>query len=131
MKESSDLNGKWQAWLSSNDRGWRLIVGIVCIICLALFLHFREVRLEILQLNGIAPRYTVAQVDFEFPDYEATIVLKQEATKDIGSIFQVDDKQIRDARYELENLLIHDQNWRKIASLSTFEEMYKAADELE
>lgn len=131
MKESSDLNGRWQAWLSSNDRGWRLVVGIVCIICLALFLHFREVRLEILQLNGIAPRYTVAQVDFEFPDYEATIVLKQEATKDIGSIFQIDDKQIQGARYELENLLIHDQNWRKIAPLSTFEEMYKAADELE
>ncbi len=131
MKESKELNDRWQAWLFSNDRGWRLIVGIVCVVCLALFLHFREVRLEVLQLNGIAPRYMVAQVDFEFPDYEATIILKQEATKDIGSIFQVDDKQIRDVRYELENLLIHDQSWRRIAPHSTFEEMYKAADELE
>ncbi len=131
MKESDEFNGKWQAWLSANDRGWRLVVGFVCVLCLALFLHFREVRLEVLQLNGIAPRYTVAQVDFEFPDYEATIILKQEATKDVGAVFQIDDKQIRDVRYDLENVLIHNQNWRKAAPSSTFEEMYKAADELE
>lgn len=131
MKQSDKLHEKWQAWLSSNNRGWRLVVGFVCALCLALFLHFREVRLEILQLNGIAPRYTVAQVDFEFPDYEATIILKQEAAKDIGPVFQIDDRQIRDVRYELENSLIRDQNWRKSAPFSTFEEMYKAADEIE
>ena len=131
MNRSDELHGRWRAWLASNDRGWRLIVGFICAICLAFFLHFREVRIEVLELNGIAPRYTVAQVDFEFPDYEATIILQQEAKKDIGSIFQIDHKQIRDVRYEFENFLIHNLGWRKAVPLSTFEEMYKAADAVE
>jgi hypothetical protein len=121
----------WREWLSSNNRGWRLIVGLVCAICLALFLHFREVRLDVLELNATAGRYVVAQIDFEFPDYETTIILKQEAMQDVGKIYQIDDKQIREARYALEDSLIHDKKWRIAAPFSTFEEMYKAADEIE
>lgn len=125
------MNKNWQEWLGSNDRGWRLLVGFICVFCLALFLHFREVRIEVLELNTTASRYVVAQIDFEFPDYETTIVLQQQAKQDVGSIFQIDDKQIRDARYLLEEDLIHNKDWRMAAPSSTFEEMYKAADELE
>ena len=121
----------WREWLASNHRGWRIIVGTVCAICLALFLHFREVRLDVLELNAMASRYVIAQVDFEFPDYETTIILKQQAMQDIGKIYQIDDKQIREARYELEDSLIHNKEWRAAAPSSTFEEMYKAADEIE
>ncbi len=132
MEKNRDrIRQGWQEWLASNNRGWRLIVGFVCVICLALFLHFREVRLEVLELNRTAGRYIVAQIDFEFPDYETTIVLKQQAMQDVGEILQVDDKQIRDARYALEEDLIHNKEWREAAPSSTFEEMYKAADEIE
>ncbi len=120
-----------RAWLFSNQRGMRIFVGLLCVIGLALFLHFREVRLEVLELNATAPRYIVAQIDFEFPDYETTIVLKQQAMQDVGAIYQIDDKEIHDARFELENQLIHNKKWRSSAPSSTFEEMYKAADELE
>jgi putative nucleotidyltransferase with HDIG domain len=130
MKQDGIRHG-WTAWLASNHRGWRLIVGLVCTICLALFLHFREVRLEVLELNTPASRYVIAQIDFEFPDYETTIVLKQQAMQDVGKIYQIDDKQIRDVRYELEESLVHRRDWRKFAPSSTFEEMYKAADEFE
>lgn len=125
------MNKNWQEWLASNNRGWRLLVGFVCVFCLALFLHFREVRLEVLELNTTARRYIVAQIDFEFPDYETTIVLRQQAAQDVGEIYQLDDRQIRDARYLLEEDLIHNKEWREAAPESTFEEMYKAADELE
>lgn len=125
------IRQSWHEWLASNNRGWRLLVGFICVVCLALFLHFREVRLEVLDLNTTASRYIVAQIDFEFPDYETTLILKQQATQDVGKIYQIDDKQIRDARYELEDTLIHNKTWRNQAPLSTFEEMYKAADELE
>ncbi len=128
---NTDRLGAFRAWLRQNRRGWRLFVGFICVVALALFLHFREVRIEVLELNTTAPRYIVAQVDFEFPDYETTIVLKQQAMQDIGSIYQIDDNEIRDVRYELEDLLIHDKQWRTAAPMSTFEEMYKAADELE
>lgn len=121
----------WQEWLASNNRGWRLIVGFVCVVFLALFLHFREVRLEVLELNTAASRYIVAQIDFEFPDYETTIVLKQQAMQDVGKIYKIEDRQIRDARYALEDDLIRNKDWRNAAPSSTFEEMYKAADELE
>src|SRR5579863_986602 len=116
------------AWLSQTNRGWRLLVGLFCTIGLALFLHFREIRLEVLELNTTAPRYIVAQVDFEFPDYETTIVLQQQAMQDIGAIYQIDEAEIRQAHLALEQELIHDGQWRKLAPSSTFEEMYRAAD---
>lgn len=125
------LRQTWREWLASNHRGWRILVGFVCVVSLALFLHFREVRLEVLDLNATAGQYVVAQVDFEFPDYETTIILKQQAMQDVGKIYQIEDKQIRDARYELEESLIRNKDWRSKAPSSTFEEMYKAADELE
>lgn len=115
-------------WLSLNNRGWRLLVGLLCTIGLALFLHFREIRLEVLEINATAPRYIVAQVDFEFPDYETTIVLQQQAMQDIGSIYQINEAEIRQAHLDLEQELIHDGQWRKLAPSSTFEEMYRAAD---
>lgn len=130
-RNENRLRQTWREWLASNHRGWRLVVGFICVVALALFLHFREVRLAVLDLNATAGEYVVAQVDFEFPDYETTIVLKQQAMQDVGQIYQLDDRQIREARYELEEALIRNKDWRQFAPSSTFEEMYKAADELE
>jgi putative nucleotidyltransferase with HDIG domain len=127
----TDRFGGLQAWLSANRRGWRLVVGCICAFALALFFHFREVRVEVLELNTPAPGYVVAQIDFEFPDYETTVVLKQQAMQDVGPIYQIDDVQVRDARYRLEEKLIRDKQWRTLAPMSTFEEMYKAADTVE
>ncbi len=125
------LRENWLNWLSSNSRGWRILVGLICVVCLAVFLHFREVRLKVLELNTTASRYVVAQVDFEFPDYEATVLLKQQAMQDVGRIYQLEDKQIRAARDHLADLLAHSRKWRQVAPKSTFDEMYKAADEIE
>src|SRR3989344_5732440 len=130
MKQEGIRQG-WRAWLASNHRGWRILVGSVCVLGLAFFLHFREVRFETLELNATAGRYVVAQVDFEFPDYETTIVLRQQAIQDIGKIYQIDDQQARDVRYLLEDQLIHRKEWRSAAETSTFEEMYKATNALE
>lgn len=125
------MNKNWQEWLASNHRGWRLVVGLTCVFFLALFLHFREVRLDVLELNTVAGRHVVAELDFEYPDYETTLLLKQQASQDIGHIYHIQSQQIRQARYELEEDLIHNKEWRKRAPSSTFEEMYKASDELE
>ncbi len=121
----------FRGWLAENRRGLKLVVGFICVFFLALFLHFREVRLDVLELNATASRYVVAQVDFEFPDYETTVILKQQAMQDVGKIYRIDEAQIRQARYDLENSLIHQKEWRKEAPKSTFEEMYKAADRVE
>ena len=84
-----------------------------------------------LELNSIAPNYTVTQVDFDFYDDEATIILKQEAVKDIGKIYALSEKTVRQRRIEFENFLIYNQDWRKYSEKSTFEEMYKGVDALE
>lgn len=130
MKQDRIREG-WREWLASNSRGWRILVGCVCVVALAIFLHFREVRLEVLELNATAGRYIVAQIDFEFPDYETTVLLRQQAMQDIGKIYKIDDLQILNARNHLEDLLVQSKQWRQAAPSSTFEEMYKAMDALE
>lgn len=125
------MNKNWQEWLTTNSRGLRLLVGLSCVVFLALFLHFREVRLEVLEVNTTAKRFIVAQVDFEFPDYETTIVLKNQASQDIGVIYQIDDRQVREARHKMEQDLFRSRDWRRTVPSSTFEEMYKASDQME
>lgn len=113
------------------SRGIRILIGTLFALSLFALLHFREVRVEVLEFNSLAPGYVVAQVDFDFLDEEATIILKQEAIRDIGKIYKISERDIRQRRTEFETFLITDQNWRKQATDSTFEEMYRGVDELE
>ncbi len=112
--------------------GWlRVIIGVFFTLSLFVFLHFREIRVEILELDSPAERYVVSQVDFEFFDEEATAILRQEAVRDIGDINKINEKEIRQWRTDFEKFLIQDVDWRKRAEHSTFEEMYKGVDLLE
>lgn len=113
------------------SKGIRLLIGVLFTISLFCILHFREVRVEILELNNIAPGYTVAQVDFDYLNEEATIILRQEAVRDIGKIYQIPEKIIRQRRMDFENFLIYNQDWRKYANSSSFDEMYQAVDAFE
>lgn len=113
------------------SKGIRVLIGLLFIASLFAVLHFREVRVEVLEFNSIAPSYVVAQVDFDFLDEEATIIIKQEAVRDLGKIYQISNKEVRQRRIEFENFLIYNQDWRKYATGSTFEEMYHGADALE
>lgn len=122
----------------SRDQGFlnkslsiRLLIGALFFFCLFAFIHFREERVEIFELNSIAPNYLVTPVDFDFFDEEATIILKQEAVKDLGKIYALAPKQIAQRRIEFENFLIYNQGWRKYTKNSTFEEMYKGVESLE
>src|SRR5262245_1967092 len=99
-----------------------LIVGFLG-FTLFLFLHFREVEVETLELNSIAPGYIVSQVDFDFPDEEATLILKQEAVREIGKIYQISQKDVRQKRIEFENFLLYNQAWHEQAEGGTFEEL--------
>lgn len=109
----------------------RAILASVFVISLFAFVHFREVRIEMLKLNSIAPAYVVAEVDFDFLDEEATAILKQEAVRDIGKIYQPTEKEVRQRRIEFENFLIYNQEWRRYVEENTFEEMFRAVDILE
>jgi putative nucleotidyltransferase with HDIG domain len=118
----------WKERLKENDLGWRLLVGFICFFCLTVFLHFREIKVETLELNTIANRYVVAQVDFEFPDNERMFVLKQEVIAGIGPIYKIDEKALRQIHYDFEYFLVQDRSWRLKFPNVGIEEMYKASD---
>lgn len=107
-----------------------LIAGLFA-LALFLILHFREVRLELLDLNSIAPGYIVAQVDTDFFDEEAMTILKQEAVRDVGKIYQISNKQISQRKIDFENYLLYNPEWRKYVENSAFEEIYAGLDAIE
>jgi putative nucleotidyltransferase with HDIG domain len=109
----------------------RLIVTILFFIALAAFLHFRQVRTEVIEQGAIADRYLIAHVDFSFPDEEATLVIKQQSVRDIGAIYRISEKQLRQIRFDFESYLLTRSDWRDKLKQSTFDELYKGADAIE
>lgn len=130
-EHSPQKNLSLKELLQKEDLGFRLLVGFICVLFLAAFLHFRETRIEVLEFNAKAPRFIVSQIDFEFPDEEATVILKQDALSEIGEIYKINEREVHEARFEFENFLIQNREWKSEIPTATFEELYKAADILE
>ena len=79
--------------------------------------------MELFKIGTVAPRYVIAQIDFEFPDKEATELLKQESARDIEAIFKIDQEQVHSFRQDFENQLIDHPEWKQSLK-STFEKLY-------
>ncbi len=125
--ESGPLMGQPRGFFERNL--WvRALLGLVFAVCLFFFLHFQQVKVEVLELNAQAPRYIVSQVDFEFPDEEGTILRKQEAIRDIGKIYLLSMKEIAKRQTQFEQVLSENQKWRDQVKQATFEDMYRAVD---
>lgn len=130
MAEEQKEKPKWIQMLQKDHLGKRLLIAFSILLALAFFIHFREVRVDILELDSSAKNYVVAQVDFEFPDEEGTVILRQQSAQDIGAIYELSSKAVEKKRLQFDNFLIHDQRWRNLLPNSTFEEMYQAGDEV-
>lgn len=127
----SELRFSGEQGFFDNSPTIRLLIGLVFALCLFLFFHFREVRVEILELNSRASKYVVAQVGFDFVDREATLILKQEAVRNIGKIYRLPANQINQRRTDFENLLVRDGEYRKRFADLNFEEVSKILDQLQ
>ncbi len=105
----------------------RLLIGGFFVLCLFLFLHFRETYVEKLELGTEASRYVVAQTDFAFPDEEATIILKQEAAHEIGAIYRIKTDQIHDKVTDFQKYITRNEigikKWEKVSEESEFEDV--------
>jgi putative nucleotidyltransferase with HDIG domain len=121
----------WKQLQASRQLGRRVSLGLIFVLALTFFLHFREVGMEMLEIGTLAPRYVIAQIDFDFPDSEATQVLKQEAVRDIGVIYKIDEAQVVAYRNQLEASLIKHQKWRNELPKSTFDDIYNALEAVE
>jgi len=122
---------RWRELLGGNQIVKRVILALSFLIILTCFLHFREMRLEVLEIGTRAPRYVISQTDFRFLDEEATQILRQEAVKDLGALFKVDEGQIHTYRKGIESALIESQQWRADLPKSTFEQLYALLDRVE
>lgn len=124
-------DSRLKRWFGGSEIVKRLVLIICFLLTLSAFFHFREEPMESIEVGTLAPRYVIAQIDFDFPDAEATQVLKQEAVKDIGAIYAIKESQVKEFRYNLEKTLIDTQKWREELPQSTFEEIYEVLDEME
>ncbi len=111
------------------DKSWviRLLIVLAFSLFLFLFLHFRETFVEKLELGSEAKRYVVAQIDFAFPDEEATIILKQEAAHEIGTIYRIKDDFIHQKITEFQKYITNDEaggkQWDALSRESGFEDI--------
>lgn len=128
-----DYEAKYSREQGFFDRSsWvRFAITAIFFIALFAFVHYREVRVEVLELESIAPGYIVAQIDFEFLDQDATVILKEEAVRDIGKIYLISSKDVRSRRLEFDNTLLFNQDWRKELQKTTYEDLYQAGDLVE
>ncbi|MCP5469453.1 MAG: HDIG domain-containing protein [Chlamydiales bacterium] len=105
----------------------RWIIGILFAVVLFFFLHFRESYVETLDLGQEARRYVVAQVDFSFPDEEATIVLRQEAAYAIGSVYRLSEREIQQQATDFQKYVTQNsagkESWKKIEEESQFDDV--------
>lgn len=83
----------------------RWLLGIIFFACLLLFMHFREIQTDILELNTPADRYVITQIDYQFPDEESYQALQQAALRDIGKVYRLSPTEVVQARVRLQELV--------------------------
>jgi hypothetical protein len=130
-KNEEDLKFSGEQGFFDKSVTVRYLILSIFACSLFLFLHFREATVEVLELNKIAPGYIVSQINFDFPDEEATLILKQEAVREIGKIYQLAQGDIRQKRTEFDNFLLYNQAWYEQAEAGTFDQLYRATDVIE
>lgn len=122
-KKDQGSESGFSRWWKTNHRGGRILIATLLALCLSAFLHFREVRVEILEPGAEAPGYVVAQVDFSFPDDDATMILRNEAFRDVGAIYRVPEREVRERTRQFTESLRRSEQWREENSGLTYEEI--------
>lgn len=87
----------------------RLLIGAFFALCLFLLLHFRQSYVETLEPDSLAEKYVVAQIDFAFPDNDATLILREEAGRDIGRVYRIDDAEIHEQITEFQKFITQNE----------------------
>lgn len=129
--ELRDIGRAGEQGYFDKSLGIRILIAVCLGAVLFLFLHFREIRVEVFEINGVASHYVITPVDFQFLDEEATLLLKQEAARGIGKIYKLKEQEIRERGDAFERYLITDRGWGNLPDHTTLEEMYQAVHLLE
>lgn len=128
---SPQAEGGAARWFGSKAPLWRYVIALSFVFLLTVFLHFREVKMEVLEIGSTSKQYIIAQIDFDYPDEESTFVLKHQAMQDIGAIYKFDDRQLKKCVADFEDFLIQNPSWRDTLAEATYETLYEGSDVLE
>lgn len=131
FKNQEDLKFSGEQGFFDKSKSVRYFILALFGCSLFIFLHFRQATVEVLELNKVAPGFIVTQVDFDFPDDEATLILRQEAVRDIGKIYSIVQSDIRQKRIEFDNFLLYNQAWYEKAESGKFDQLFNATDLME
>jgi cyclic-di-AMP phosphodiesterase PgpH len=131
LKNYNELKFSREQGFFDKSVGMRWCIGVFFMLGLFSFVHFRDVRVETLELDSQAPNYVVAQVDFDFFDEEATVILRQASVSNVGKVYEISQQEIHKRRNAFEANIVKDQIWREVVGEGSFEDMYQAMDDLE
>lgn len=131
LKNTTELKFSREESLFDRSVVVKYLIASLFALGLFLILHIREVKVEVFELNTVAPSYVVAQLDTDFLDEEATFILRQDALRDIGKIYQLSSQEVRQRKVEFENFLLYNQDWGKYVGKRAFEDVYGELDRAE
>lgn len=131
LEKEQELKFSGEQGFFDKSKTVRCVIIAAFALVLFAYLHFREVQVDIPDLNTVAPSYVVSQIDFSFPDDEATVILRQEALRDAGKIYEIVPDDIQTKKNEFENFLLYNQAWHEQAVSGVFNELYQASDTME
>jgi cyclic-di-AMP phosphodiesterase PgpH len=116
-----------------DKQGWLYdgLMAIFLVISLTCFLYLREAKVDHLELNGIAKKYILSQKAFEFPDTEATRLLREESVRDLGKIYLIPHKEIAKIEKKIQANLVDNPEWRQALPTVTFDELIEASSILQ
>lgn len=131
LEKFESILSRWGLF-KPDQQGWLKDILISCffVLSLAFFLNLKEIRVDHLELNTIADKYILAQTGFEFPDIEATRLLKEESVRDLGKIYYLQDREISKVEKRIQDSLIDKPFWRQDLPSVTFEDLILANDAL-
>ncbi len=114
------------------EKGWLQngLLALFFVIFLTCFLYLRETQTDHLELNGTARKYIFSQKGFEFPDTEATHLLREESIRDLGKIYRIPGKEIFAVEKKIQKGLVENPQWRQTLSTVTFDELIRASETL-
>ena len=103
-------------------------IGVLFVLALFLSLHFREVRVETLELDTPAKKYVVAQTNFEFLDHDATKLQRLDAVRDLGKIYRLSEREIRQRIKDIENDFAENDELKKELPDASLSELHFTMD---
>lgn len=112
-------------------KGWRALLGLLFLIAISLFLHFRKEPAQVLEVGTTATRFITSQIDFKFVDEEATQLLRGEAAKDIGAIYAMQVQEIKKRCHQVEDQLKNAEEWRQTYPEVPFEKILRGLEYIE